>query len=62
VVADIRVRRRHSHCNHHGSPGRGDRIARPRSGNHVLPQQAVRPGRPARVRARSARQAPRSYT
>jgi FixJ family two-component response regulator len=36
--------------------------SRARSGNHVLPQQAVRPGRAGRVRARSARQAARSYT
>ena len=37
-------------------------LARARSGNHVLPQQAVRPGRAGRVRARSAREASRSYT
>jgi FixJ family two-component response regulator len=36
--------------------------SRARSGNHVLPQQAVRPGRAGRVRARSAREASRSYT
>ena len=49
----------HSHCHHHGPPGRADAVARARSGHHVLPQQAVRPGRAARVRARSAREAAR---
>ena len=33
----------HSHRDHHGPPGRADAVARARRGNHVLPQQAVRP-------------------
>ena len=54
---------RHSHRDHHGPPGRANAVARARRGNHVLPQQAVRPGRPARVRGRSAGEvAARAYT
>ena len=37
-------------------PEERDPSARARSGNHLLPQQAVRTGRAARVRTRSARQ------
>ena len=44
-------------------PEDADAVARARSGNHLLPQQAVRPRRPARVRTRSGGQvAKRSYT
>ena len=54
---------RHPHCADHRPPGRGDASARARSRYHVLPQQAVRTGRPAQVRMRSAGEiAGRAYT
>ena len=59
----VAVGRRHSHRADHRSPGRGDARACARSRDHVLPQQAIRSGRPPRMRARSAGEnAARVYT
>ena len=59
----VACRSRHSHRHHHRPPGRADAVARARSGHLLLSQQAVRPGRTARVRGRGAGQvARRAYT